>query len=188
MANANKGDVKKDKIVFTPEEFEKVARSLMFQNKYRENIIIPKILGPVKIKTAAETRMEAAFESCAFKSLMSCVIGYGLGAAIGLFTSSVNPTITGPEAANQTAREIIRDLKNTAHSYGKNFAVLGLVFSAVECIIESHRGKSDWKNSTYAGGLTGCLIGLRAGVKAGLVGAAGLAVFSTAVELYMNMR
>lgn len=66
-------------------------------------------------------------------------LGYGLGAAIGLFTSSVNPTITGPDAVNQTAREIFRDLKNTSHSYGKNFAVLGLVFSAVECTIESVR-------------------------------------------------
>lgn len=75
MADLNRADVKKENIVFSPEEFEKVARSLMFQNKYRENIIIPKILGPVKIKTTAETRMEAAFESCAFKSLMSCVIG-----------------------------------------------------------------------------------------------------------------
>lgn len=65
------------------------------------------------------------------------LLGYGLGAALGLFSSSVTPTITGPDAANQTAREIFRDIKTTSHGYGKNFAILGLVFSAVECTIES---------------------------------------------------
>lgn len=85
--------------------------------------------------------VEAAFESCAFKSVMSCVLGYGLGAAIGLFSSSVNPNISDPLAAEkqQTAREIFREMRQATHSYGKNFAVIGGVFAAVECVIESVR-------------------------------------------------
>lgn len=50
------------------------------------------------------------------------------------------------------------------------------------------RGKSDWRNGTYAGGITGGIIGLRAGVKAGLLGAAGFAAFSTAIDYYMRSR
>lgn len=87
--------------------------------------------------------VDAAFESCTFKSFMSCVIGYGLGAAIGLFSSSVSPNMTDPHAlekqAQQSAREIIREMRGSMHSYGKNFAVIGMVFSAVECVIESVR-------------------------------------------------
>lgn len=88
--------------------------------------------------------VEAAFESCAFKSVMSCVLGYGLGAAIGLFSSSVNPNISDPLAAEkqQTAREIFREMRQATHSYGKNFAVIGGVFAAVECVIESVRMQS----------------------------------------------
>lgn len=43
--------------------------------RYRENIVLPKNLGPIKLKSDEEKMVEAAFESCAFKSLMSCVIG-----------------------------------------------------------------------------------------------------------------
>lgn len=158
-------------------------------HRYRENIIIPKNLGPVPLKSDEEKRIEAFFESCFFKSVMSCVVGYGLGGAIGLFSASVNPTVPlGPnnEVINQSAREIFKELRTTTHSYGKNFAMIGLVFSAVECTIESHRGTSDWKNGTYAGAVTGGAIGLRAGIKAGVLGAAGFAAFSTVIDYYMR--
>ncbi|EFN84020.1 Mitochondrial import inner membrane translocase subunit Tim22 [Harpegnathos saltator] len=124
-------------------------------------------------------------ESCAFKSIMSCILGYGLGAAIGLFSSSVNPNVASVEK-QQSAREILREMKTTTLSYAKNFAVIGCIFSAIECSIESYRGKTDWKNGTYAGGLTGGIIGLRAGIKAGLIGAAGFATFSTVIDYYMH--
>lgn len=124
-------------------------------------------------------------ESCTFKSIASCVIGYGLGAAIGLFSSSVNPNVAAVEK-QQTVREVFREMKTTTLGYAKNFAVVGCVFSAIECTIESYRGKTDWKNGTYAGGLTGGIIGLRAGVKAGLFGAAGFAAFSTIIDYYMH--
>ncbi|XP_049879005.1 mitochondrial import inner membrane translocase subunit Tim22 [Pectinophora gossypiella] len=157
--------------------------------RYRENIIIPRVLGPVIIKTNDEKMIEATVESCPFKSLTSCIIGYGLGAAVGLFTSSLMPNVTDVTAQqNQTAREILREMKNSMLSYAKNFAILGAVFSGVECCIESARGKSDWKNGTYAGGITGGLIGLRGGLKAGLFGAAGFAAFSTVIDYYMHQR
>lgn len=58
------------------EEWNSVLRHFIGNNyRYRENIIIPKNLGPVVIKTNEEKRVEAAFESCAFKSVMSGVIG-----------------------------------------------------------------------------------------------------------------
>lgn len=107
--------------------------------------------------------IESAMDSCFFKSFMACVLGYGLGAAIGLFSSSVNPNIADPlaTAKQQTAREIFREMRTATHSYGKNFAMIGMVFSAVECTIESSRGRADWRNGTYAGAVTGGLIGLR---------------------------
>jgi import inner membrane translocase subunit TIM22 len=71
------------------------------------------------------------------KFLNLCVPGYGLGAAIGLFSASVNPAVTGGDAKQQSAREVFRDLKVSTLSYAKNFAVIGAVFATVECNIES---------------------------------------------------
>ncbi|XP_017781465.1 PREDICTED: mitochondrial import inner membrane translocase subunit Tim22 [Nicrophorus vespilloides] len=175
------------KRAFTSEEWISLTNYFVGNNqRFRENIVIPKNLGPVVIKTNEEKAVEAFFESCAFKSMMSCVIGYGLGAAIGLFSSSVGPSATSVE--QQTAKQVFKEMKTATLGYAKNFALIGLMFSAVECTIESARGKSDWRNGTYAGGVTGGLIGLRAGVKAGIFGAAGFAAFSTAIDYYMHGR
>jgi import inner membrane translocase subunit TIM22 len=69
--------------------------------------------------------------------MLYIVSGYGLGAAIGLFSASVNPTITGAEAQQQTAREVLRDLKTSMLTHAKNFAIVGAIFVTVECSIES---------------------------------------------------
>ncbi|KAJ8982246.1 hypothetical protein NQ317_013548 [Molorchus minor] len=91
---------------------------------------------------------------------MSCVVGYGLGAAIGLFSASMGPaSVTDTQV--QTARQVFKEMKTTTLGYAKNFAVIGALFSGIECTIESARGKSDWKNGTYAGAVTGGLIGLQ---------------------------
>jgi len=69
-ANANK------KVFLDDVELDKIAMFLVGnQNRFRENIIIPTLMGPVKIKTVEEKRIENVMESCAFKSIMSCVIG-----------------------------------------------------------------------------------------------------------------
>ncbi|XP_068086896.1 mitochondrial import inner membrane translocase subunit Tim22 [Anabrus simplex] len=174
-------------VYFTPDEWDHVVNYLVGNNyRYRENIVIPRVMGPVHIKTNEEKMVERFFESCPFKTGMSCVLGYAFGAAIGLFSASVNPTILGPDAKPQSAREVFLEMKGTTLSYAKNFALIGALFSACECTIESYRGKTDWRNGTYAGGVTGGLIGLRAGLKGGIVGAAGFAAFSTIIDYYMH--
>jgi len=171
-------------------DFKNVLFALMSNDpKYRPELIIPRSHGPVVIKTREEKLVEAAFESCAFKIVMSTVLGFGLGTVIGLFSASVSPvTPLTPDAKTQSVREIFRDMKNTSLSHGKNFAIVGAMFVSVECAIESYRGKSDWKNGCSAGAITGGLIGLRAGFKPAFFGAAGFAAFSTAIDYYMKQR
>lgn len=47
----------------------------LFSHRFRENIVIPNILGGAKIKTNEEKMIEGVAESCFFKSFMACVLG-----------------------------------------------------------------------------------------------------------------
>lgn len=111
-----------------------------------------------------------------------------MGGAFGLFTagldSSMPTNVTGQH--EQTAKEIMKDMRSRAGSYARNFAVVGAMFSATECLIESHRGKTTLSNGTIAGCMTGGMLGFRAGPQAAAFGCAGFAAFSTAIDYYFR--
>ncbi|XP_061753922.1 mitochondrial import inner membrane translocase subunit Tim22 isoform X2 [Nerophis ophidion] len=151
----------------------------------------PGIMGglPVPFKSEEQKRIERAMESCAFKSILACVGGFVLGGAFGVFTAGIDTNVgfdPKDPARTPTAREVLRDMGQRGMSYAKNFAIVGAMFSCTECIIESHRGKSDWKNAVYSGCITGGAIGFRAGLKAGVLGCGGFAAFSAAIEYYLR--
>src|SRR5437016_6085771 len=57
------------------EDFKSVFLALMSgEPKIRTHLIIPRTHGPVVFKSKEEKAVEAAFESCAFKTVMSCVL------------------------------------------------------------------------------------------------------------------
>ncbi|CAF3887754.1 unnamed protein product [Adineta steineri] len=112
-----------------------------------------------------ELRVKRFMESCTFKAIISCAGGFVLGIGLGVFTASIDPmsTIhTTTPGASPTIKDVWREMRARSMSYAKNFAVVGLVFSTVECNIESYRAKSDIRNGTYAGFVTGGLLGFRA--------------------------
>lgn len=62
--------------LFTGEEYDKVAQYMVGSlSRYRDNVIVPRNMGPVTIKTNEEKMVEGFFESCCFKSGMACVLG-----------------------------------------------------------------------------------------------------------------
>ena len=68
-----------------------------------------------------------------------CVLGYVLGAGFGVFTAGLDtsmPTsVTGQ--VDSSARAVLREMGQRASSYGKNFGVVGAMFSGTECVVES---------------------------------------------------
>lgn len=64
------------KMFYDNNDYDSLSKYLVGNNfRYRENIIIPKFLGPAIIKTNEEKMIESTIESCPFKSFSSCVIG-----------------------------------------------------------------------------------------------------------------
>ncbi|XP_065661505.1 mitochondrial import inner membrane translocase subunit Tim22 [Hydra vulgaris] len=149
---------------------------------------VPNIGIPSATKQKEEVIIERVMEHCGFKTGMAFVLGYALGGAFGLFTAGLDTSmpsyVTGYQ--EQSAKVILKEMKNRAGSYAKNFAVVGAMFSATECMIETYRGKTELGNGTIAGCLTGGLLGLRAGPQAAVFGCAGFAAFSTAIDYYFR--
>lgn len=131
MSEADKSSMEQRVIMFS-----ELRDALIGPNRIRSNrMLVPMAFGGGAIKTREERMVEKAFESCAFKTVISCVMGFGLGAAIGLFSASVGPDVTSQET--QTVRQVFKDMKIKTMSYAKNFAILGAMFAAIECTIES---------------------------------------------------
>ena len=140
-------------------------------------------------------------DSCAFKTVTAGVGGYVVGAGIGMFFASMDvgmPYGGLPGAApvpgmhvnratsfRGTLAEMKTVLKTRAMSTAKNFAMVGMMFSATECAIESYRGQKDATNPVAAGCLVGGALGLRAGPTAAVGGCAMFAAFSALIERYM---
>ena len=135
-----------------------------------------------------EKMMISVMESCPTKCVISGIGGMGMGAIFGIFTASVDPMYTINPNKIPTMKEIAKEMGTRAFSTGKNFALLGILFSAFECNIESYRGKTDLYNGFMSGFLTGGVLGLRAGVKPGIIGGIGFALFSAAIEYALMSR
>uniref|UniRef100_A0A7M4F890 Mitochondrial import inner membrane translocase subunit TIM22 n=1 Tax=Crocodylus porosus TaxID=8502 RepID=A0A7M4F890_CROPO len=115
--------------------------------------------------------------------------GLVLGGAFGVFTAGIDTNVgfdPKDPLRTPTAREVLRDMGQRGVSYAKNFAIVGAMFSCTECLVESYRGKSDWKNSVASGCITGGAIGFRAGLKAGALGCGGFAAFSAVIDYYLR--
>ena len=107
------------------------------RHRKRENILVPVTLAGQTVKQREEVMVEAVMESCAFKAVLSGVVGSALGAALGLFSASVGPEATMLAPEKQTVKQVFLDMKGKSLSYAKNFGLLGLMFSGIECAIES---------------------------------------------------
>ncbi|RUS84825.1 hypothetical protein EGW08_007440 [Elysia chlorotica] len=177
-----------------------IPKHLNEQHVHNFNIIIDHVIGnkknprteplviggvPQMPLSREEIFIKGVFDSCAFKSSASCVVGFALGGVFGLFTAGVDPMST-ISAETPTTRMVLREMKNRSLSYGKNFALVGAMFAGTECLVESYRGKTELINGTMSGAIVGGVLGVRAGLKAGLFGAAGFALFSTAIDYYMR--
>lgn len=79
-----------------------------------------------------------------------------------------------------------KDMGKASYSSAKNFGLIGTIFAGTECCIEGLRAKNDIWNGVWGGCITGGALAHKAGPQAVLVGCAGFAAFSAAIEKYMR--
>lgn len=140
-------------------------------------------------------RMVEFMLSCPGKTAMAGVLGFFLGGFFGLFMASMAYDVP---IGNDTVKHIselpfkqqmklqFTDMGKRAYSSARNFGYIGMVYSGVECTIESLRAKHDIYNGVSAGCITGAGLSIKAGPQAAAIGCAGFAAFSTAIDLYLR--
>lgn len=140
-------------------------------------------------------KMIEFMQSCPGKTAMAGGSGFFLGGFFGLFMASMAYDVpVGTNAVNhiselpfkQQMKLQFTDMAKRSWNSAKNFGYIGMIYSGVECSIESLRAKHDIYNGVTAGCITGAGLSVKAGPQAALFGCAGFAVFSTAIDLYLR--
>lgn len=139
------------------------------------------------LPTPEEIRGQDIWNNCAVRSLVSGVMGGGLGVMMGFFFAALeNPIMQDTMTTRQQLAYTARQMGHRSWSNCKTFALMGLVFSAAECVIEKARAKHDTTNTVVAGCVTGGAISAKGGPQAACVGCAGFAAFSVIIEKVME--
>ncbi len=142
----------------------------------------------------AATQIMEFMKSCPGKTVMSGVSGFFLGGFFGLFMASMSYDAPGMGTAvpfsdlpfKRQMKLMFADMGKRMYSSAKNFGYIGAIYAGTECAIESLRAKNDIYNGVAAGCLTGGGLAVKAGPQAAVIGCAGFAAFSTAIDLYMR--
>ena len=157
--------------------------------------VIPTVLWHVPRPIRPSFDLNEAMNNCLVRGAVSFVVGGLLGAAMGVFIGSWQLSGHTPEAglsdprnltARQALREMVQLMKSKSVSWAKNFAVVGSIYSTVECFLASGRGRHDIKNPVLAGCITGGALAYAQGPVAILGGCAGFAAFSLVIEQFMH--
>ncbi|ROW09176.1 hypothetical protein VPNG_05699 [Cytospora leucostoma] len=145
--------------------------------------------------------MSGMAESCYAKTIMSGVAGFGLGGIFGIFMASMAYDTPYHTAATAGASQMpnsqmpwkqqlkmgFKDMGSRSWSTAKNFAMVGALFTGIECGIEGYRAKNDIGNGVAAGCLSGAILARGSGPQGMAVGCAGFAAFSAAIDTWMRM-
>ncbi|EFJ34081.1 hypothetical protein SELMODRAFT_230551 [Selaginella moellendorffii] len=143
----------------------------------------PPPVEPLKLPTFEEMKAQDVFNNCAVKSIVSCVMGGGMGIFMGLLFGALdNPLNPDQMTVRQHFTHAAKQMGSKSLHMAKAFAVMGAIYSGTECIIEKARARHDMTNTMVAGCVTGGSLSAKAGPKAACVGCAGFAAFSVVVE------
>ncbi|XVF84111.1 hypothetical protein PTKIN_Ptkin16aG0548300 [Pterospermum kingtungense] len=141
----------------------------------------------IRMPSMEEIRAQEVWNNCAVRSVVSGVMGGGLGFFMGMFLGALdNPLMQDGMTGRQQFIYTAKQMGGRSWSSAKAFAVMGLVFSAVECVVEKARAKHDTTNTVVAGCVTGGTMSARGGPKAACAGCAGFAAFSVLIEKFLD--
>ena len=155
------------------------------------SLLVPDVLVRARSGLPAPAASPALTESCLVRAAFACAGGAVMGGLFGAAMAGLGGgamaevTPAGRDVrAMQALREGLAHMRARAVSSGRSFALIGGIYSLVECPIERARGRRDLKNAVATGAITGAVVAYRAGPKAMVLGAAGFAAFGVVMDVF----
>ncbi|WVR05939.1 mitochondrial import inner membrane translocase subunit TIM22 [Kwoniella sp. DSM 27419] len=132
-----------------------------------------------------------AMESCPLKVVLSGGAGFALGGFFSLMSATFayeDPLSRASSNLSTRAAtaQVFREMGRNMWSSGKGFAKVGAIYSGVECCIEGYRAKHDITNAIAGGFFSGAILARNSGIKAAVGGGVAFAVFSGAIDWFLN--
>ncbi|XP_017249278.1 mitochondrial import inner membrane translocase subunit TIM22-1 isoform X2 [Daucus carota subsp. sativus] len=112
----------------------------------------PPPVEPIRLPTIEEVRGQDIWNNCGVRSVVSGVMGGGLGLFMGLFLGALdNPIMQDQMTGRQQFVYTAKQMGSRSWGSCKAFAVMGLIFSAAECVVEKVIHLFDWlvQNMTW---------------------------------------
>ncbi|KAG6549744.1 hypothetical protein Mapa_008724 [Marchantia paleacea] len=100
----------------------------------------PDATPPYRPPSFEEIQAQDMFNNCAVRTVLSGVMGGGMGILMGgLFGALEVPLHTETMTTKQQILYQARAMGSKSKSMAKAFAVMGAIFSGVECVVEKER-------------------------------------------------
>jgi import inner membrane translocase subunit TIM22 len=151
---------------------------------------------PPGLQSGWERLKMQPMDNCAVKSVVSGVLGGGMGLMFGmLFAGSgdlshipVPDSVTGkyPPTPKFQWGKHFKEVGRSSLWYARSFGVVGFLFAGSECVIEKTRGKTDLWNNVGGGCMAGAVMAHKGGPSAMLIGCAGFSAFSLVIDSVMG--
>ena len=130
-----------------------------------------------------------------------------MGAFFSMMSSSFqydDPLSRSDLSTRKKTTEMFKEMGKGMYRSGRSFGKVGALYSGIECIIESvsshgtftvwllgltllqYRAKDDMTNGIAGGFVTGGVLARASGPRGALMGAAGFAMFSGAIEMFLR--
>lgn len=126
-------------------------------------------------------------DGCTMRVCIAGVGGSVLGLLMGGFFHAMAPM--NVDTSLSTWEQIKQSYKGFGQNctrMSRNFGKVGCIYSGVECALERERGRRDVPNAMYAGCVTGGILAFQSGPSGMALGCGGFAVFSAAIEMFME--
>ncbi|EGG23579.1 hypothetical protein DFA_05712 [Cavenderia fasciculata] len=168
------------------DQVNKIRMEMFLDRDKNKFAVIPFIKQIAPVNEMQDLIMNSCVTHSVRGGVMGGAMGFMFGALFSANSGWVEPPLGQPTPLWKQVIEGFKEQGKSGVRSAKAMAVITLMYTGVECVVEKARGRSDRLNSVYAGCATGAVLAGKAGPKAAVGGCIGFAMFGVVMDHFMG--